>query len=103
MTRGGFKRFHQVHETVNHAINRLDPERVLELGAPGDEYDIEIREISRKLHRRIRNKKSVDKAWLAATTNETWVDWFDQTCACANTFAVEVIKELKRQKLIESA
>lgn len=66
---------HQVYTLVKQAIDQADPMRLLEIGAPEDEYESEIREIAGQVG------TCTTVAEVQMLLHEVFVRWFDAQLA----------------------
>ena len=65
----------EIYSTIKRAIDQTDPIRLLEIGAPEDEYEPEIREIVSRVGR----CKSLGE--IQTLIHEVFVKWFDERIA----------------------
>jgi len=83
-----------IRKIVREVINDWDPMGLLETGAPDDEYEPEIKDITRFIYR---HKKEVLVCFdfLAGEINKIWHMWFDQPCEECSEIADEIVSMIK--------
>lgn len=70
--KAAIRRFHQLRESVADAVRADDPLRLIELGAPVDEYELEVGTIMPRLA----NAWSSDE--VRRILHEEFTDWFQE-------------------------
>jgi hypothetical protein len=65
----------QISELIKRAIDKADPIHLLEIGAPDDEYESEIREVTSRV------RKCTNLEEVQTLLHEVFVKWFDERIA----------------------
>ena|SRR5919106_1456555 len=65
----------QIYVLIKHAIDRADPIHLLEIGAPEDEYEPEIREIASRVG------ECMNPEEIQLLLHEVFTKWFDERIA----------------------
>jgi hypothetical protein len=65
----------QIYVLIKRAVDRADPIHLLEIGAPDDEYEPEIREIASRVG------ECVNPEEIQLLLHEVFTKWFDERIA----------------------